>query len=32
MAPKTANYAKLIMIFGTLAITLPFLKHLKTYF
>jgi hypothetical protein len=29
---KTVNHAKLIMIFGTLAITLPFLKCLKAYF
>ena len=32
MAQKTVNYAKLSMIFGTLTITLPFLKRLKTYF
>ena len=32
MAQKTVNNAKLSMIFGTLAITLRFLKCLKTYF
>jgi hypothetical protein len=32
MAQKTVNYAKLIMIFGTLTITPPILKSLKTYF